>query len=372
MTEAVAITQQLRDGLDVETVLCHIETGDVLLQLHLKPETKYRFSIPFGSDIPIYLQRSDNPYLQSMLYSTESSTLGARQHDGSHINERETPQYFKPYHAATVLDPRLDSIKPSTWTTVSNDDKLMKSLLHDYFLHEYEWLPFFHKDHFLDDMLSGAKNFCSSLLVNSVLAVSCHCSATLPYRDKFWDTQTLGNRYFEEAKRLWELEKSVTPSLPTLQAALVMGNLLNMCSLDKLGRTYNVQALAMANELDMFVPLAQQTSPRRRDSYAFTAWSLFFSSCIQDYHTLRPPLCENCPQTPLPDPEEDPACFYFYFYHEWAISVSVEEEVIEQRLSYWNTKQNELGSFLWKLYQLKQVRIRWSVTPPNAEAVTAN
>ncbi|KAF6525640.1 hypothetical protein HZS61_011435 [Fusarium oxysporum f. sp. conglutinans] len=173
MTEAVAITQQLRDGLDVETVLCHIETGDVLLQLHLKPETKYRFSIPFGSDIPIYLQRSDNPYLQSMLYSTESSTLGARQHDGSHINERETPQYFKPYHAATVLDPRLDSIKPSTWTTVSNDDKLMKSLLHDYFLHEYEWLPFFHKDHFLDDMLSGAKNFCSSLLVNSVLAVSC-------------------------------------------------------------------------------------------------------------------------------------------------------------------------------------------------------
>ncbi|RGP63193.1 nitrate assimilation regulatory nira [Fusarium sporotrichioides] len=303
------------------------KTGDVLLQLHLKPESKYRYSIPFGSDIPTYLQKSDNPYLQSMLYSTGSPSVGAQQHDGHHINDRQIPQYFKPYHAATILDPKLDSVKPSIWTTVSNDDKLMRSLLHDYFLHEYEGLPFFHKDHFLDDMLSGAKNFCSSLLVNSVLALSYH-------RSKFWDTQILGSRFLEEAKRLWELEKSVKPSLPTLQAALVMGNLLNMCSLDKIGRTYNVQALAMANELGLFKPLAQQASPRRRDSYTFTAWSLFFSNCVQDYHTLQPPLRENYPFEPLPDPVEDPAWYGSF----WIVYPLADAPLLVQHGPLWKAK----------------------------------
>jgi len=83
------------------------------------------------------------------------------------------PHYLKPYLVAETVDPRLDQIQPSAWTNVSTDDDLMRRLLRLYFLHEYHWLPCFHKDCFLDDMLSGSKKYCSSLLVNTVLAQAC-------------------------------------------------------------------------------------------------------------------------------------------------------------------------------------------------------
>lgn len=46
-------------------------------------------------------------------------------------------------------------------------------LLKLYFQYEHQFLSFFHKDLFLDDMLSGSTTFCSELLVNAVLALAC-------------------------------------------------------------------------------------------------------------------------------------------------------------------------------------------------------
>lgn len=49
----------------------------------------------------------------------------------------------------------------------------MRDLLHNYFLTDYQMHPLFHKDYFLRDLLTGNTCFCSSVLVNAILAYVC-------------------------------------------------------------------------------------------------------------------------------------------------------------------------------------------------------
>jgi hypothetical protein len=152
----------------------HINAGDILVQLHLRPETRYRYVFPYRTQMPASLWSSHNPYLHSLVYEGTSLTPTSEQQPLSpSTHEKYSTQYLKPYHAAKIEDPRFDSVRPSMWTSVSTDDDLMRTLLRTYFLHEYEWLPVFHKDHFLDDMVAGSNRFCSPLLVNAVLALGC-------------------------------------------------------------------------------------------------------------------------------------------------------------------------------------------------------
>ena len=148
----------------------HIIAGDMLLQLHLKPETRYRYVFPYRAQMPASLQTPHNPYLRSLVYEgTDLTSIPEQQTLPS--DEQYRTQYLKPYHAAEIVDPRLDSVRPSMWTSVSTDDDLMRTLLRTYLLHEYNWFTAFHKDHFLDDMLKGSNRFCSPLLVNAVLTM---------------------------------------------------------------------------------------------------------------------------------------------------------------------------------------------------------
>jgi len=177
--DADTIFRRIRSGADVGSVLRHVQTGDLLLQLQVSPETRYRFDFPFRREMPKSLQTPANPYLRSLVYevalsSAASSEPGeASRGPGALAEDRYAPQYLKPYLAATLVEPRLDAVKPSRWTEVSKDDDLMKALMSTYFLNEYQWLPCFHKDDFLDDMKSGSTRHCSSLLVNAVLAFAC-------------------------------------------------------------------------------------------------------------------------------------------------------------------------------------------------------
>jgi hypothetical protein len=149
----------------------HINTGDILLQLHVMPETRYRYVFPYRTRMPTSLLSPNNPYLHSLVHETTFST-SEQQALASSINEKYRAQYLRPLLAAEIVDPRLDSIKPSMWTNVSANDDLMRVILRAYLISEYDWWTFFHKDHFLDDMVRGSNRFCSSLLVNAVLALA--------------------------------------------------------------------------------------------------------------------------------------------------------------------------------------------------------
>lgn len=179
--EALDILQRLRAGTDVETTVRLAQEGDLLLQLALKPESRFRYQFPYLPFMPAALQTSDNPYLESLLYEgalqgfsqpppqqqqPSSATAGAAARASSYNNI-----YLKPYHAAELVDGRLASVKASDWTTVTTDDILFRRLLRAYLVYEYCVAPAFQKDYFLYDLARGKGQLCSPLLVNSVMAI---------------------------------------------------------------------------------------------------------------------------------------------------------------------------------------------------------
>ena len=173
---ATAIFQMLRQGRSLESIEKQIGVGDALIELHLSTETKYRFDFPYRKQMPREILLSNSPYLRSLMYEAANATTptaGPHSAPDAALLDQYKPQYLKPYQAAKIMDPRLSSVLPSQWTNVSKDDVLMRDLLHTFFLHEYPWYSFFHIDHFLEDMVSGANDYCSALLVNVILALAC-------------------------------------------------------------------------------------------------------------------------------------------------------------------------------------------------------
>lgn len=173
--DVAIILQHTRSTKDPEEVLRRIKDGDLLLQVNLEPETRHRYVFPYSKDMPLSLQYPENPYLSSLVYdmilesdAVPSKAIGDRPADHESI-------YLKPYHAASIVDPLLSSVKPSRWTSVSCDDDLMRQLLEVYFRNEHLWLTCFHKDYCLEDMAAGRYRFCSPLLVNATLASAAVC-----------------------------------------------------------------------------------------------------------------------------------------------------------------------------------------------------
>jgi hypothetical protein len=182
--EALGIFQRLRRGSRVDDVVGHLQAGERLLQVYTTPEAKVKFEFPYRTQIPTALLTPNNPYLTSVIYQSVSSTSGegptSQEATGSHdsgmsssdTSRYESP-YSKPYGVAVIVDSRLNKVMPTLWTAVLADDHYMRMLLALYFQYEHQFFSCFHKDLFLDDMVSGATTFCSELLVNAVLALAC-------------------------------------------------------------------------------------------------------------------------------------------------------------------------------------------------------
>lgn len=188
--DATALFRRIRAGEESETVLKQFRDGDLLLQMQLVPETRLEYKLPYSREFPTVLSSSGSRYLDSKIYEAAFQRPlhpGLNELAAAQPEPRILPginsmtyqsQYVTPYHAATMIEPRLESAKPSEWTTVSKDDTLMRKLLAAFFTHEYHLSPAFHKDYFLEDMAIGQKHrtktmCCSSLLVNAVLAWAC-------------------------------------------------------------------------------------------------------------------------------------------------------------------------------------------------------
>ncbi|KAK3899213.1 hypothetical protein C8A05DRAFT_46654 [Staphylotrichum tortipilum] len=372
--DAVEVFQRIRRGTDAGSVLRHVNHGDILIQLALVPEARYRYEFPYLPDMPSFLRQSSNPYLDSDVY--EYSLRGTpdpapqQAHQQPQQAPRDGPErdpYLKPYLSATVVDPWLDSVQPSKWTTVSCDDSLMRKVLHDYFLFEYDWFTYFHKDYFLEDMATENKRFCSSLLANAVLCVGCFCHRGLQGRAEFWNPRNLGYQFLAEAKRLFELgceeerpfkhpndldwerknREWEQGRLTTIQAAQLLNLVYNLNGSDKIGWRYTLRAIEMAHEIQLMRPPQDRHTPEMQCVRAYTAWGLFCWQSLGCYHYLKPPPLIEPPDIPLPDPLQQP---------QWYGELWVRYPLNQSRLStchgllfkakadFW-TIINELASF---------------------------
>lgn len=163
------------------------------------PETRLRCEFPYLNKMPED-HILDNPYLDSLIYEAASlyssspnspSRLAEKQQSttvadgvGSFDSDESKSVYQKPFHAAQVIEPRLTTADISYWTTVCNDNALMRNLLAVFFRCEFNFAAAFQKDYFLEDLAAQRKDFCSSLLVNIILAYSCVCVCAWPTKTK--------------------------------------------------------------------------------------------------------------------------------------------------------------------------------------------
>lgn len=178
------VLQRIRSGADPVALLNHTKSANLLLQLALTPETRLRYEFPYIREMPLSLL-TENPYLDCLIFEAASlysepqqqQRTSSQRHVASIPHNREPldyqSPYLKPLHAAEVVDPRLSAAKPSMWTTVSSNDVLMRQLLSYFFRCEYSFECLFQKNLFLEDLVSGKTRFCSSLLVNAILAYAC-------------------------------------------------------------------------------------------------------------------------------------------------------------------------------------------------------
>ena len=146
--------------------------------------------------------------------------------------------------------PGLTEARLSKWTTITTDELLLTQLLEPYLLHNNPFFTFFQADIFLVDLEIGKKQFCSSPLVNAVLASATHSRPSTPGRNGPWNTQGFLLQVLPVALRLWELENGEC-KLTTLQAALIANSIYNLDGLDQIGNIYMIQAAKMVRNLNL-------------------------------------------------------------------------------------------------------------------------
>ncbi|KAK8109399.1 C6 transcription factor, partial [Apiospora kogelbergensis] len=310
--EAHDVLARLRSGASVSSIVNQVRAGDLLLQLAVAPETRFRYEFPYWPEMPAEYITTDNRYLNSTLYRAASlyrSPLPGPGHDVAGTSpelgmDDLQSLYLKPFHAAHMVDPRLSDARPSLWTAVCDDDVLMRDLLAIWFRCEYQFTSACQKDYFLEDMVAKRQDFCSSLLVNIILAYSCVCYPRFAKRAEYWNPHTLVYRFLAEAKRLWELE-AAEPRLTTIQAGMFFNVFHNLCGLDELGQSYRIHAIALANELGFYDGPITSPNEKLRHANIYTAWALYSWEALVAFSFMIPPLLKQPPHDQLPDPAQD-------------------------------------------------------------------
>jgi hypothetical protein len=168
--DAADVFRRIRAGANAEAVVQHVQEGSLIMELSVVPEPSSRYHFPYIDQIPSRLKEST--YFRSQIYEAiEASEQPTRSSQTHPAPQRSI--YAKSLLSAKLVDPLLENARPSTWTSVSSNDGLMRTLLEGYFLNQYPGQFFFHKDHFLEDLVSKGVRFCSPLLVNAILAKAC-------------------------------------------------------------------------------------------------------------------------------------------------------------------------------------------------------
>ncbi|KAA8611295.1 Zn(2)-C6 fungal-type DNA-binding domain protein [Pyrenophora tritici-repentis] len=297
---AQQILIHIRRGTDIHSILRYVEYGSLRLQLMLVPDTTFQFTSPYLADMMPLFQGTDNPYLSSRLYQALSAEASQQ---GTEAVEHAI--YRVPYPGARIYDPRIspELLKPSKWTSVSSDHVFLTRLLEAYLLYEYPLWPCFHKDHFLGDMTSGRTDYCSPLLVNAILTAACHGMGTLQDRAEFWNPKTHSYLCMAETRRLWKQEQEQgVLSLPSVQAATILGRVYFANGMDSMGWSTWTDAVAIANKLDLY-DIKPHFSEKERVSRTITAWGIFSQQSFSCFYLMKPPLSRFPPQDGLPNYE---------------------------------------------------------------------
>jgi hypothetical protein len=169
----------------------------------------------------------------------------------------------------------------SQWTRVTNDERLISHLMTMYFTWHYAYFTTLSKKLFYRDYIQGrSSQYCSALLVNTMLALGCHFSSWEGAREDPVDSATAGNHFFKEAKRLiLEQDEHEKAKLCTVQALALMSVREAGCGREGRGWVYSGMSFRMAYDLGLNVGTTAQgpnkASAEEIDARRITIWGCF-------------------------------------------------------------------------------------------------
>lgn len=206
---------------------------------------------------------------------------------GPHENLNEEPH---PEDYAPGTDPI------TTWTRVTDDPHLITHLINKYFTYHYPYFTTLSKKMFERDFLRGraglatdATVYCSSLLVNAMLALGCHFTDIPEAYGTPGDNRTKGDHFFAEAKRIiienGEYEK---PRLVTVQALAIMSVREAGCAREAKGWVYSGMSFRMAQDIGLNLEIGglekERMSDHEIDARRITFWGCYlFDKCWSNY-----------------------------------------------------------------------------------------
>lgn len=179
----------------------------------------------------------------------------------------------------------------SSWTKVTSDPKLVVHLLNMYFTWHYPAFTTLSRNLFYRDFLLGKPppetkrptEYCTSLLLNAMLALGCHFTTWPAARMDPNDSATAGDHFFKEAKRLiLENDEHENPKLATVQALALMSVREAGCGREGRGWVYSGMSFRMAYDLGLNLDSVTGIQDEQEiDARRITIWGCFlFDKCV--------------------------------------------------------------------------------------------
>lgn len=224
-------------------------------------------------------------------------------------------------------EPESDDISPiedpiTSWSGVTKNRQLVIHLMNMYWNWHYPYFTTLSRSLFWKDFLNGRHRgqqrgtaYCSSLLVNTMLALGCHFTSVDGAFAAAGDSRTKGDHFFAEAKRLIidndEYEK---PRLVTVQALALMSVREAGCGREAKGWVYSGMSFRMAQDIGLNLDAGAITADKEQmdeqeiDARRVTFWGVFlFDKCWSNYLGRLPLLPKSAYSVPKYDvfPQED-------------------------------------------------------------------
>ncbi|KXG54107.1 Transcription factor [Penicillium griseofulvum] len=220
-----------------------------------------------------------------------------------HLKASQWPA-VSPYARVTLeslCDIPLFEVPAKPWTKVTDDDYLVSHLVSLYFTWDHPCSQFLDQRIFLEHMKRGHRksDFCTPILVNSLLAMASAYSDSPDVLSIPENVFSRGQKFFNEAQRLWEVEDD-DHDLPNIQALLLM-----CCVFKNQGRVRKSwmmlsQAVQLARDTGLFDSPAvpkNKVSPETERVRTITAWGVFNMSSQMSIEMQK--------ISPLPYPTSD-------------------------------------------------------------------
>ncbi|KAL7921677.1 fungal-specific transcription factor domain-containing protein [Trichoderma austrokoningii] len=193
----------------------------------------------------------------------------------------------------------------TSWTRVTTDPRLIMHLMNMYFNYHYPYFTTLSRKLFWRDFMRGKAGilpgtaYCSSLLVNAMLALGCHFTDIPGAFGIPGDSRTKGDHFFAEAKRLiTENDEYEKPRLVTVQALALMSVREAGCAREAKGWVYSGMSFRMALDIGLNLEVEgldkERMTEEEIDARRITFWGCFlFDKTWSNYLGRLPQLPRN-------------------------------------------------------------------------------